>query len=148
VGILAALAGVATLYALNPAAFLSQYLLTAGVLACMYTAACAINDYWDLDQDRINHPECPLPSGRLSPAQAWWTSILLLGAALMVQDRPEAIVAALIFFASLVAGQPLAMLYPTGFLFCYILAKEIISNLTQTVLFNCSVGTLNPTGLY
>lgn len=159
VGILAALAGVATLYALNPAASFSQYLLTAGVLACMYTAACAINDYWDLDQDRINHPERPLPSGRLSPAQAWWTAVFLFAAAwiaaiplglsalLLVAGCTvllwsyshlliisgilgnwivAAIVAALIFFASLVAGQPLAMLYPTGFLFCYTLVKEII----------------------
>jgi geranylgeranylglycerol-phosphate geranylgeranyltransferase len=50
--------------------------------------------------------------------------------------------------AAMVWDRPQAMLYPTGFLFCYILVKEIISNLTQTVLFNCPVGTLNPTGLY
>ena len=36
----------------------------------MYSAACAINDYWDVDKDRINHPERPLPSGRLTRQQA------------------------------------------------------------------------------
>jgi len=35
-------------------------------------------------------------------------------------------IAALIFLGSLVADQPFAMIYPTGFLFCYSLAKEII----------------------
>lgn len=159
VGILAALAGVATLFALNPAASVSQYGLTAAVLACMYAAACAINDYWDLDQDRINHPERPLPSGQLSPRQAWWTAVFLFATAL-IAAMPlglstfllvagctillwcyshlllvsgilgnwivAAIVATLIFFGSLVAGQPLAMLYPTGFLFGYTLVKEIV----------------------
>jgi geranylgeranylglycerol-phosphate geranylgeranyltransferase len=82
VGILAALAGCATLYALT-ATQLQQYLLAASVLGCMYSAACAINDYWDLDKDRIDHPERPLPSGRLSPQQAWWAAVVLFACALI-----------------------------------------------------------------
>lgn len=159
VGILAALAGCATLYALNSATQLQQYLLTASVLVCMYSAACAINDYWDLDKDRIDHPERPLPSGRLSPQQAWWAAVVLFAEALIATIHlglhslilvavstvllwnyshlltysgilgnaiVAAIVAALILLGSLVVGQPFAMLYPTWFLFCYTLAKEII----------------------
>lgn len=83
VGILAALAGCATIYALNSATQLQQYLLTASVLVCMYSAACAINDYWDLDKDRIDHPERPLPSGRLSMRQAWWAAVVLFVYALV-----------------------------------------------------------------
>lgn len=80
-GILASGAGCATIYVLNPTAPLTQYLLTAIVLICMTSAACAINDYWDLAKDRINHPDRPLPSGRLSLQQAWWASVVLFGCA-------------------------------------------------------------------
>ena len=159
VGILAALAGCVTIYALDATAQLQQYLLTAIVLVSMNSAACAINDYWDLAQDRINHPDRPLPSGRLSIDQAWWAAVILFICALIVaiplglyplilvavstvllwnysrlltysgilgNGIVAAIVASIIFLGSLVAGRPFAMLYPTWFSFCYILAKEII----------------------
>jgi len=80
-GILAAGAGCATIYTLAPTTPLPQYLLTATVLVCMTSAACAINDYWDLTKDRINHPDRPLPSGRLSLGQAWWAAAILFGCA-------------------------------------------------------------------
>lgn len=73
-GILAALAGCATIFDLNPTVPLRSYLLTAVILACMTSAACTINDYWDTDKDRIDHGERPLPSGRL-------TLLVLLAAA-------------------------------------------------------------------
>ncbi|MDZ4871391.1 MAG: hypothetical protein CLLPBCKN_000779 [Chroococcidiopsis cubana SAG 39.79] len=80
-GILAALAGCATIYALDATVALPQYLLTAIILVCMTSAACGINDYWDLAKDRINHPDRPLPSGRLSLQQAWWAAAILFGCA-------------------------------------------------------------------
>ncbi|MDL5504003.1 MAG: UbiA family prenyltransferase, partial [Candidatus Methanoperedens sp.] len=33
-------------------------------------AGNAINDYFDYENDKINHPERPLPSGELKPGQA------------------------------------------------------------------------------
>ncbi|WP_250121342.1 geranylgeranylglycerol-phosphate geranylgeranyltransferase [Chroococcidiopsis sp. CCMEE 29] len=159
VSMLAALAGCATIYALNAATPLQQYLLTATILIGMTSAACAINDYWDLDKDRIDHSDRPLPSGLLSLQQAWWAAVILFGCALSAAVPlglypfilvtastvllwnyshlltysgivgnvvVAAIVAALIFLGSLVADRPFAMLYPTWFLFCYALAKEII----------------------
>lgn len=165
VAIMAALAGCATIYTLDSTTPLLQYLLTAIVLACMYAAACAINDYWDLEKDRINHPERPLPSGRLSLLQAYWSAVFLFAVALIAAIPLGAyalllvavstvllwnyshvltyngilgngivatIVAALIFLGSLVVDRPFAMLYPTGFLFCYMLAKEIIWDVHDT----------------
>ncbi|HEY9619056.1 MAG TPA: geranylgeranylglycerol-phosphate geranylgeranyltransferase [Crinalium sp.] len=159
VGILAALAGCATIYVINAATPLLDYVLTAITLVCMMSAACAINDYWDIDKDRIDHPERPLPSGRLSLSQAWWVAVILFGCALIAAIPlglylfilvfscvlllwnyshlllysgilgnliVATIIAALILMGSAVADRPLAMLYPTGFLFCYALAKEII----------------------
>jgi geranylgeranylglycerol-phosphate geranylgeranyltransferase len=83
VSIVAALAGCATVYALNWALPLQPYLLTAIILVCMTSAACAINDYWDLDKDRIDHPNRPLPSGRLSLSHAWWSAVVLFACALI-----------------------------------------------------------------
>lgn len=81
--LLAGIAGIATTYALNAALPLQQYLLTAAVLFCMTAASCTINDYWDIDKDRINHPNRPLPSDRLPPKAAWWAAIVLFAAALI-----------------------------------------------------------------
>jgi geranylgeranylglycerol-phosphate geranylgeranyltransferase len=49
----------------------------------MTSAACTINDYWDLDKDRIDHPDRPLPSAHLSLQQAWWAAVILFGYALI-----------------------------------------------------------------
>lgn len=164
-GVLAALAGCATIYALNSVTQLQQYLLTAGVLISMTSASFAIDDYWDVEQDRINHPERPLPSGRLSLQQAWWAAVILFTYALIVaiplglypfilvavsivllwnyshiltysgilgNAIVAASVAALIFLGSLVAARPWGMLYPICFVFCYILAKEIVWDVHDT----------------
>lgn len=80
--LLAGIAGYATTYSLNPALPLPRYFLTAAVLFCMTAAACAINDYWDIDKDCINHPNRPLPANRLSPQNAWWAAIVLFTGAL------------------------------------------------------------------
>jgi geranylgeranylglycerol-phosphate geranylgeranyltransferase len=76
-GIPAALAACATVYALDATTPLWKYLLTATILICTASAACAINDYWDVDKDRVDHPDRPLPSGRISLEQAWWAALIL-----------------------------------------------------------------------
>lgn len=157
--VLAAVASCLTVFALDPQTSVWVYLKTATVLICMTAGAFAINDFDDIEKDRINHPERPLPSGTLLPHHAWWIAVTLfciaLGAAiplglscwivvaisalLLWNYAPilnisgilgngvvAMIVAALIFFASLVAERPWAMLYPSIFLFFYILAKEIV----------------------
>lgn len=134
-------------------------MLTTIVLMCMTAGAFAINDYDDIEKDRINHPERPLPSGTLMPQQAWWTAVVLFCGALLAaiplgfyplmlvavstlllwnyssilnvsgilgNAVVATIVMALILLASLVVGRPLTMLYPSAFLFGYILAKEIV----------------------
>ncbi|MDM9379224.1 geranylgeranylglycerol-phosphate geranylgeranyltransferase [Chlorogloeopsis sp. ULAP01] len=83
VAILAALVGCATIYALNSAVPLYKYLLTAIILVCTHSAACAINDYWDVEKDKIDHPQRPLPSGRLSLQQVWWAATILFVCALI-----------------------------------------------------------------
>ncbi|PZD71121.1 hypothetical protein C1752_07849 [Acaryochloris thomasi RCC1774] len=164
--VLAAVASCLTIYALNPDAPGLLYRLTAIVLVCTTAGAFAINDYDDIEKDRINHPERPLPSRILMPQHAWWAAVVLFGVALLAaiplgllswmlvavstlllwnysailnvsgilgNGVVATIVAVLILFASLVAGRPLAMLYPSAFLFCYILAKEIVWDIHDAV---------------
>jgi geranylgeranylglycerol-phosphate geranylgeranyltransferase len=159
VSIVAGLAGVATSVALDPTLPLLQYLLTAIVLVSMSSAACAINDYWDIDKDRIDHSDRPLPSERLTPEQAWWSAIVVFWIALMAAIPlgqsafilvvvsvlllwnyshllkysgilgnliVATIIALLILLGCFAVGQPFAMLYPIGFLFCYAFARELI----------------------
>ena len=158
-GVFAALAACVTIYALNPGTQFQQYLLTATILICMTSASFAIDDYRDINQDLINHPERPLTASLLLPQQAWWYAvglytcawlaaiplglypfILVVVSTILLWNYSHILtysgilgnlivassVSALIFLGSLVAGRPLSMLYPICFLFCYILAKEII----------------------
>ncbi len=83
VGIVAAAAGATTVYVLNPDTPILHFLLTALVLVCMTSAACAINDYWDVEKDRIDHPDRPLPSRQLSLPQAWWSAAILFAIAIL-----------------------------------------------------------------
>ena len=44
-----------------------------GVLTGFFLSGTAMitNDYWDLEVDRINHPNRPLPSGRITVRELW-----------------------------------------------------------------------------
>lgn len=53
--VLAAVASCLTIYALNPDATGWLFLLTAIVLICTTAGAFAINDYDDIEKDRVNH---------------------------------------------------------------------------------------------
>jgi geranylgeranylglycerol-phosphate geranylgeranyltransferase len=81
--LIAAVAGSVSVYALNANLSIQSYILPGFILASMTAAACAINDYWDIDKDKINHPERPLPLGTLSRQQAWWSARCLFAIALI-----------------------------------------------------------------
>jgi 4-hydroxybenzoate polyprenyltransferase len=61
--------------------------------ACLYCGGMVWNDYFDLEQDRRERPFRPLPSGRVTPAQAARLGALLLAAgigfAALADVRPE-----------------------------------------------------------
>jgi geranylgeranylglycerol-phosphate geranylgeranyltransferase len=129
-GILAAGAGCATIYALNATTPLYQYLLTAIILVCMTSAACAINDYWDLEQDRINHPDRPLPSGRLSLQQAWWAAAILFGCALIA-----AIPLGFLPFILVAASTVLLWNYSHLLTYSGILGNAIVATIIAALIF-------------
>src|SRR4051812_48728512 len=67
---------------------LSYAAIVAGALSwtCAAAAAYSLNDRVDVAIDRVNHPERPLPSGRMSPLQctlvihAWLVAALIAAA--------------------------------------------------------------------
>lgn len=61
-----------------PGVSLVQILLgfMTGFLICAYSMA--VNDVYDLEVDRVNRPDRPIPSGRVSSAGAYRLSILVL----------------------------------------------------------------------
>src|SRR5262245_42928808 len=54
------------------------WLLAGGSL--VYTGGMFLNDAADAKWDRANRPERPIPTGRISPAQAWTAGIGFLAA--------------------------------------------------------------------
>lgn len=55
-------------------------------------AGNAINDYLDRENDKINHPERPLPSGKLKPGQALWFSLFFFAVSLLLSIYLSSIV--------------------------------------------------------
>jgi 4-hydroxybenzoate polyprenyltransferase len=54
---------------LDPAA-VTRLILLASTSACLYSAGMALNDLFDVEVDRAERPERPLPSGRVSESGA------------------------------------------------------------------------------
>ena len=65
--------------------------------------ANAINDYFDVEIDRVNRPDRPLPSGRLQKRDAWivWSVLSAAGVLINFALRPLALVIALLSVALL-----------------------------------------------
>ncbi len=70
------LAGVALAGATSPVT-LGATLLLALAMVLYYTAGMYLNDLFDLGVDRLERPERPLPSGRLTQTEALGTTVLL-----------------------------------------------------------------------
>ncbi len=50
----------------------------AAAIALLFTAAGnSLNDYYDRDVDKVNHPERPIPSGRVTPRGALTAAVVL-----------------------------------------------------------------------
>jgi 4-hydroxybenzoate polyprenyltransferase len=45
--------------------------LQLAITTSLYWAGMVLNDCFDLNNDRIERPERPLPSGRIAPRAAW-----------------------------------------------------------------------------
>ena len=65
--------------------------LDAGAFTLALTAAALLaaglmihNDYTDIESDRVNRPQKPIPSGLISLSTAKWTGIFLMGASVLV----------------------------------------------------------------
>lgn len=70
------------------------FLLIASSLS-IYGAGLILNDCFDLERDRKERPDRPLPSGRIAPALAWSAGILLLTLGILLAALTSALTSAL-----------------------------------------------------
>lgn len=55
-----------------------------GLATFLFTGAGnALNDFYDRDGDRVNHPDRPIPSGQIAPAAAYDTALVLFFVAIV-----------------------------------------------------------------
>ena len=54
------------------------------VVVALNAAANAFNDYRDLDADRINRQDRPLPQGKIPPQMALWSAVVLFGIGILI----------------------------------------------------------------
>ncbi|MFD3437762.1 SCO3242 family prenyltransferase [Streptomyces sp. NPDC058685] len=73
--------------------------LALGSSLCLYEAGMALNDWADRDEDAIDRPHRPIPSGRIAPRSALAAAAVLTGAGLALSAaagrRPLALATAL-----------------------------------------------------
>ncbi|MFB7084727.1 SCO3242 family prenyltransferase [Streptomyces sp. NPDC056296] len=62
-------------------------LLAIGSSLCLYEAGMALNDWADREEDAVERPHRPLPSGRIRPAAALTAACGLTGAGLLLAAR-------------------------------------------------------------
>ncbi|MFC0845660.1 SCO3242 family prenyltransferase [Streptomyces noboritoensis] len=70
--------------------------LAVGASLCLYEAGMALNDWADRDEDAVDRPHRPIPSGRVKPAAALAAAAGLTGAGLALAyraGRPAGLVA-------------------------------------------------------
>jgi len=124
IGIFSIFVGALITGTLEPLAKVLLACLSGGVIA---GAANAINDYYDLEIDRINKPNRPLPAGKLTPTGVFNFSVIFFGVGIVL----GALVNLQAFFIAL---------FSSGLLFLY------SARLKRTVLWgNLSVSLV--TGL-
>ncbi|MDO4569261.1 MAG: UbiA family prenyltransferase [Planctomycetia bacterium] len=88
---------------------------------CLYFAGMVLNDVWDFDEDALERPERPLPSGRISRHTAFRAGVALI------------VVGTLLWgVAACWAKDPLALLVCVGALVCAIVAYD--KSLKKTLL--------------
>ncbi|WP_175420758.1 SCO3242 family prenyltransferase [Streptomyces griseus] len=61
--------------------------LAVGASLCLYEAGMALNDWADRDEDAVDRPHRPIPSGRISPAAALTAAGVLTAAGLALAAR-------------------------------------------------------------
>ncbi|MEU0007169.1 SCO3242 family prenyltransferase [Streptomyces sp. NPDC006314] len=70
--------------------------LAAGASLCLYEAGMALNDWADREEDAVERPHRPIPSGRIAPAQALTAAAGLTAAGIglaLAACRPAALCA-------------------------------------------------------
>ncbi len=82
-----------------------QLLMLMAATACLYSGGMALNDCFDLDEDRRDRPGRPLPSGAVGVREGWLGGFLLLavGTVLAAFAAPASGAVAIVLVAAILA---------------------------------------------
>ena len=91
-------------------------------MACFYTAGMYLNDILDLEIDRQQRPDRPIPSGAVSLSTAWivTTALFVIGLALVIPAGVPAVIAAIVLIVCIAVydawhkGNPIGPLFMGG----------------------------------
>jgi geranylgeranylglycerol-phosphate geranylgeranyltransferase len=75
-----------------------RYVIGATIAFLVMAAGNALNDYMDVEIDRIAHPDRPLPSGRMGTKSALYFSIILFALGLTISVPLGALVVVIVSF--------------------------------------------------
>ena len=122
----------------TPISFLNVF-LAASAAALILGGGNAINDYFDYEIDKINKPERPIPSGKISRSDAFMLSIVLflIGLAISKSINPLCLGMAVINTAIL-------LVYAKWGKNLLILSNIMISYLVASVFIFGSLAVYNP----
>ena len=82
--------------------WIPRILAGAAMAALLNVASNAVNQIFDLEVDRVNKPDRPLPAGHLAPGQAWIAVAVAAAAALALAWRLNPTTLAIVAFTALV----------------------------------------------
>ena len=135
------IAGMLSVYLAAPDSFNIRMAFVVGLTAALTAGfGNVINDITDIEIDRINKPERPLPSGRLSITQAWIFACLLSGGAILtgLLSLPPAPIAILIFSNIVIA------LYSLIFKGIHLAGNAVVAFFTGLVFIYGGLAAGNP----
>lgn len=120
-------------------------------VSLLYVAGMILNDAVDVDVDRVERPERPIPAGRISLKAAYAVAAILIGIALIVLWRlsPQAMAVGLILVAAIVCYDllhhifaPAVLLMGAARSLVYLVAASAVSYPFNPVLGGLFAGAL------
>ncbi|MBN1612909.1 MAG: UbiA family prenyltransferase, partial [Deltaproteobacteria bacterium] len=96
-----------------------NFLILAFSLSCFYSAGICLNDIIDAPIDRLNKPYRPIPSGRISPGNAYRFTLGLIAAGfvfLLIVPYRQAVFAAVLLVVLIVAYDRFHKAHPASVL--------------------------------
>ncbi len=138
---------------LNIIGYSKEVILGMAVVFLSMAGGNVLNDYYDRDVDLINHPNRPIPSGKISPKTAVLYGAILFGIALFLAFLINPCALAIAAYAQIIMLLYESSLKKEGFVgnvaisilvgMIFIFGGAIIGNIQKVILFAFMAGLAN-----